>query len=189
MEITPFVKTLEDIADDHESLAAIIGLCGSFLVLRERTIYFVHQSAKDFLLKEASHNIFPSKAEGLHYTMFSKSLQVMFKTLKRDIYSLNAPGISIDQVRQPDPDPLAAARYSCLYWVDHLIDCDIRGNAINDLKDGGSVYNFLSKSYLYWLEALSLMKSLPDGIVMIIKLENLQVSLSTLFNYIIRKLY
>jgi hypothetical protein len=101
----------------------------------------------------------------------------MSRTLQRDVYSLRAPAISIDEVKQPDPDPLAVARYSCLYWVDHLIDCGNRGNAINDLKEGGSVYNFLSTSYLYWLEALSLMKSLPDGIVMILKLENwLQVS-------------
>ncbi|KIM93071.1 hypothetical protein OIDMADRAFT_184872 [Oidiodendron maius Zn] len=175
IEITAFVKTFEDIADDHESLAAIIGLCGSFLVLREMTIYFVHQSAKDFLLKEASKDIFPLKTEDIHYTMFSKSLQVISKILKRNIYSLNAPGISIDQVKKPDPDPLAAAWYSCLYWVDHLIDCH-RGNIINDLKDSGSVYNFLRKCYLYWLEALSIMKSLPDSIIMIIKLENLQTS-------------
>ena len=113
----------------------------------------------------------------------------MSKTLKRDVYSLRAPGISIDLVKQPNPDLLAAARYSCLYWVDYLINCDIRGNTINDLKGGGSVYNFLSKSYLYWLKALSLMKSLPDGIVMIMKLENLQVSFSTLFDYTIKKTY
>jgi hypothetical protein len=41
-QISSLVKTLEDIADDHESLAAIIGLCGSLLTLRESTIYFVH---------------------------------------------------------------------------------------------------------------------------------------------------
>ena len=75
-------------------------------------------------------------------------------------------------MKQPDPDPLAAARYSCLHWGDHLIDCDVGRNTINDLKDNGLVYNFLSTSYLYWLEALSLLKSLPDGIVMIIKLED-----------------
>jgi hypothetical protein len=164
-------------------LAEIIGLCGSFLTLRERTIYFVHQSAKDFLLKEASNDIFPSRIDDMHYVIFSRSLQVMSRTLRLDVYSLSTPGISIDQVKQPDPDPLAAAQYSCLYWVDHLIDCDVRGNTINDLKDSGSVYNFLNKSYLYWLEALSLMKSLPDGIAMILKLENwLQVSYATFFD-------
>jgi hypothetical protein len=186
-EISSFVKTLEDMADDHESLAAIIGLCGSFLALRGRTIFFVHQSAKDFLLKKASNDIFPSRIEDVHYTIFSRSLQVMSRTLRRDVYSLRAPGISIDQVKQPDPDPLAAVRYSCLYWVDHLLDCSTRGNSNDDLKDGGSVYNFLCQSYLYWLEALSLMKSLSGGIVMIRKLEGLQVSFSTLFDYVIRK--
>lgn len=179
-QISYLVQTLEDMADDHESLAAIIGLCGSLLTLRDSTIYFVHQSAKDFLLKEASDNIFPSGVRDVHYTIFSRSLQVMYGTLQRDVYSLSAPAISIDQVKQPNPDPLAAAQYSCLYWGDHLIDCDVGGNTINDLKDGGSVYKFLRTSYLYWLEALSLMKSLSDGIVMIMKLENwLQVSYAT----------
>jgi hypothetical protein len=182
MEVSSLVKTLEDMADDHESLAAIIGLCGSLLTLRESTVYFVHQSAKDFLLKKASDGIFPSGVRDVHYTLFSQSLQVMSRTLRRDVYSLNVPAISIDQVKQPDPDPLAAARYSCLYWGDHLIDCDVGGNTINDLKDGGSVYDFLSTIYLYWLEALSLMKSLPDGIVMMTKLENwLQVSYAAFF--------
>jgi hypothetical protein len=38
-------------------------------------------------------------------------------------------------------------------------------NTINDLKDGGSVYSFLCQSFLYWLEALSLMRSLSVGIL------------------------
>ncbi|KAH6707609.1 hypothetical protein BKA61DRAFT_420165, partial [Leptodontidium sp. MPI-SDFR-AT-0119] len=175
-ELSSFVKTLEDMADDHESLAAIIGLCGSLLTLRGSTIYFVHQSAKDFLLKKASDDIFPSGVRDIHSIILSRSLQVMSKILRRDVYNLSAPGISIDQVKQPDPDPLAAVRYSCLYWVDHLLDCNTRGSANDDLKDGGSTYSFLFQSFLYWLEALSLMRSLSDGIVMIKKLENLQAN-------------
>jgi hypothetical protein len=186
-EISSLVKTLEDMADDYDSLAAIIGLCGSLLTLRESTIYFVHQSAKDFLLKKALDNIFPSGVRNVHYTIFSQSLQVMSRTLRRDVYSLSTPAISINEMKQPDPDPLAAARYSCLYWVDHLIDCNVGGNTNNDLKDSGSVYHFLSTIYLYWLEALSLMKSLPDGIVIIMKLENwLQVSYAVLFEDLTR---
>ena len=54
---------------------------------------------------------------------------------------------------------------------------DVKENEINDIKDGGLVCSFLGTSYLYWLEALSLMKRLADGIAMIINLENwLQVS-------------
>jgi len=180
-ELTSLVVMLNNMADDLISVQEEIGFCGSFLTIREGTIYFVHQSAKDFLLKNASDNIFPSGVRDIHYTIFLRSLQVMAGTLRRDVYGLSTPAISIDQVKQPDPDPLAAARYSCLYWVDHLLDCD-REDTINDLKDGGSVYQFLSTSYIYWLEALSLMKSLPDSIVMILKLENqLQVSHTTFF--------
>ncbi|KAH9205082.1 WD40-repeat-containing domain protein, partial [Leptodontidium sp. 2 PMI_412] len=75
------------------------------------------------------------------------------------------------EVEPPVPDPLAAVQYSCLYWIDHLLDCD-RGHTTDELKDDGSVHQFLRASYIHWLEALSLLRSLPDGIVMIAKLEN-----------------
>jgi hypothetical protein len=174
-EITSFVETLNDITNDYESLAAIIGLCGSFLSLQEDTISFIHQSAKDFLVKEASKEIFPSGIDDIHYTIFSRSLQAMSTTLRRDIYKLKAPGISINQVKQPNPDPLTAVRYSCLYWVDHLLDCQTREDTIKDLKNRGLVYKFLRQDFLYWLEALSLMNSVSDGIIIIRKLEHLQV--------------
>jgi predicted DNA-binding transcriptional regulator YafY len=105
------------------------------------------------------------------YTMFSRSLEVMSKTFRRDLYGLRASGFPIEMVEPPVPDPLAAAQYSCLYWVDHLLDCN-RGHTTIDLTDGGSVYQFLRTNYIFWLEALSLTKRLPDGIVMIMKLEN-----------------
>jgi hypothetical protein len=174
-----------DISSSCESVTMMVKLCGSFLTIRDKIVYTIHQSAQDFLSTDAF--IFPSGIEDVHYTIFSRSLQVMSKTLQRDVYSLSAPGISIDQVKPPDPDPLAAGRYSCLYWVDHLLDCDTRGKSNNDLKDGGSVHKFLCQSYLYWLEALSLLRSLSNGVFMIRKLENrLQASFSILFYNIIR---
>jgi hypothetical protein len=167
-----------DISNTYESIATIVNMCGSFLTIRDNIVYTIHQSAQDFLSADTS--IFPSKIQDIHHTIFSRSLKVMSRTLRRDAYSLGAPGFSIDQVKQPDPDPLATARYSCLYWIDHLLDCDTRRNTNSDLKDGGSVDNFLCKSYLYWLEALSLMRSLSSGVVMIRKLENwLKVNFST----------
>ena len=58
---------------------------------------------------------------------------------------------------------------------------DGKENEINDIKDGGLVCSFWGTSYLYWLEALSLMKRLTDGIATIIELENwLRVSYPTL---------
>lgn len=114
-ELTSLVEMLENMSDNLQSLRDIINLCGSFLTIREETIYFVHQSAKDYLLTNAFNEIFPFGREEAHYIIFSRSLYVMFKTLRRDIYNLQAPGYPIERVKQPDPDLLAALRYSCVY--------------------------------------------------------------------------
>ncbi|KAK0710684.1 WD40-repeat-containing domain protein [Lasiosphaeris hirsuta] len=165
----------EEASTDYEVLADIIGLCGCFLTLRERTISFIHQSAKDFLLGEAAHEVFPSGIEDIHHTIFSRSLHIMSETLQRDIYSLGAPGSPIDEAKLPDPDPLAAARYACVYWVEHLHDWQSSDNAKQPdiFKDGGVIDEFLRKHYLYWLEALSLCRSMPQGVFLMTRLESI----------------
>ncbi|RYP70100.1 hypothetical protein DL769_005077 [Monosporascus sp. CRB-8-3] len=154
-ELTSLVEMLEDMTDDLESLREIINLCGSFLTIREGTIYFVHQSVKDFLFTNAFDGIFPSGREEAHYVIFSRSLQVMSRTLRRDMYGLRALGYPIERVNQPDRDPLAASRYSV------------------ELQDGGSVDSFIRRKYLYWLEALSLCRSMSEGVLSMTKLEAL----------------
>ncbi|KAF2022144.1 WD40 repeat-like protein [Aaosphaeria arxii CBS 175.79] len=174
-ELVALTEQLEDVADDHEAIQEIIGHCGSFLTLRENTVYFVHQSAKDFLLAQARGHIFPSGQEDIHHVLFSKSLEAMSTTLKRDMYNLRAPGYLIDQVEPPEPDPLASSRYSCIYWIDHLCSWQDISPAADRaaIQIGGSVYEFLKQKYLYWLEALSLCKSMPKGLVLMAKLERL----------------
>ncbi|KAK3169687.1 hypothetical protein OEA41_009071 [Lepraria neglecta] len=174
-ELTSFIKTLEGITDDLESLRKIIELCGSFLTLQGDTVYFVHQSAKDFMLQKASTQIFPSGEAEVHHAIFLRSLEVMSRTLHRDMYSLCTPGFSIDQVQPRDPDPLAAVRYSCVFWVEHLKEWDPSNTAKdrNDLGNGGAVDKFLRQKYLYWLEALSLLGGMSEGVLSIIMLESI----------------
>ena len=95
--------------------------------------------------------------------------------LRRDMYGLRALGYPIKRVKQPDPDPLAASRYSCVYWVDHLYDSNPNScaNYSVDLQDGGTVDSFIQKKYLYWLEALSLCMSISKGVVSMAKLKAL----------------
>ena len=174
-ELTCLVEMLEDLSDDLEPIMEIVGLCGSFLTVRKDTIYFVHQSAKDYLLANTFDEIFPSGKDEAHYVIYSRSLQAMSRTLRRDMYSLRALGYPIERVELPDPDPLAALRYSCIYWVDHLCDWNAspRANHRVDLQDGGAIDKFVRKTYLYWLEALSLCRRMSDGVVSIQKLEAL----------------
>jgi len=174
-ELVALTEQLEGVLDDPDSIQEIIGQCGSFLTVRENTVYFVHQSAKDFLLAQASRDIFLSGQDAVHRTLAARSLQAMSTTLKRDMYSLHEPGYPIERVEPPQPDPLASSRYSCIYWVDHLCDWNPLSSAADlvDLQDEGSVYEFLRQKYLYWLEALSLCKSMPKGVVSMAKLESL----------------
>ncbi|EXA31288.1 hypothetical protein FOVG_17412 [Fusarium oxysporum f. sp. pisi HDV247] len=164
-----------EISEKPQSVRRIVTNCSSFLTIRDESVYIVHQSAKDYLSTEAFHTIFPAGVGKIHYTTFSRSLQVMSKSLRRDMYGLRAPGLPIDKVKQPDPDPLAAARYSCLYWADHLSDAisHMTSTPIDDLHDDGRVHRFLKKTYLYWLEALSLLRGMPEGVIAMTKLETL----------------
>ena len=144
-ELTSLVEILEDMSDDLVSIGKFISLCGSFLTVREGIIYFVYQSAKDFLPKAAFYEIFPSAEGEAHYEIFFRSLQVMSRTLKRDIYSLRALGYPIENAEQPDPDPLATSRYSCIYWIDHLCAWNSNSYADHsiDLQNGGVIDNFI----------------------------------------------
>ena len=89
--------------------------------------------------------------------------------MQRDVYRLWHPSCSIEKVEHPDPDPLAPIRYACVYWVDHL--CEIKSSYDEvGLYDNGTIDVFLRKHFLHWLEALSLIKGISDGILAIAKL-------------------
>jgi N-terminal domain of NWD NACHT-NTPase/NACHT domain len=167
----------ERIASDTQFVANIVGMCGSFLTVRDEHVYLIHQSAKDYLIKEGFATVFPSGYVESHYSIFSRSLKILSQTLRRDIYKLYHPGLSVnhvEKIEKIDPDPLAAARYSCIYWVEHLNETDrnyLRHQ--NDLNHGGVVHQFFQRFFLYWLEALSLIRGMPDGVVAITKLETI----------------
>jgi hypothetical protein len=165
-ELVALVEQLEDL-DDIELVREIVGLCGSFLTLREDTVYFVHQSAKDFLFSKASDNIFPDGTRTAHQVIFLKSLAVLSSTLYRDMYSLEAPGYLIEDINIPETDPLVVSRYPCVYWIDHLCESkpESLASSIGDVQVLDAVDEFLRRKYLYWLEGLSLCKSVGKGVV------------------------
>ena len=132
-ELVALAEPLEDIANEAE-VREIVSLCGSFLTLRGETVYFVHQSAQDFLLEKASNDVFPDGINAVHQVISLRSLAILSKTLQRDMYGLEAPGLSIDHIESPYLDPLAASRYQCIYWIDHLCDSRSQSGA-NSAKD------------------------------------------------------
>ncbi|KAK7408615.1 hypothetical protein QQX98_009217 [Neonectria punicea] len=112
-ELKVCVKAMEQ--DDYDDLPHIIKAYGSFLTLRKGVMYFVHQSAKDFLLDKASDEILLSGAVHQHHAIFSDSLAALSKTLERDLCKLDAPGFPIDQVSSRYLDASASIHYACVF--------------------------------------------------------------------------
>ena len=164
-ELTLFMS--DAFAGNLGLLEELIRQCGSFLTIRESTVYFVHQSAKDFVLKH-TNEIFPSGEATVHYDIWSKSMFGM-SSLRKDIYGLKEPSISRAAAEIPKEDPLKSLRYSCVYFIDHFLAVD------KCFEEAGScdqedVRNFFTKRFLHWLEALSLIGNVGDGVRAINKL-------------------
>lgn len=181
-------NSLVDTSEDHrQSLELvwgdILGYCGSFLTLRDGTVYFVHQSAKDFLITEASAQLFPDGLGLVHTNIFKNCISAMHKTLRRNMCGLKKPGclanqVTLDQVKS---GTLSSAAYCCVYWIHHF-EQSVAESAF-DPSDNTErhelLYTFLSEKYVYWLEALSLLKSINTGREDLQRLKSLIVCMIT----------
>ncbi|KAI9687305.1 MAG: hypothetical protein M1822_002348 [Bathelium mastoideum] len=148
--------TLDNQAQAQDHMRKLIELCGSFLTLRDDTVYFVHQSAKDFFEKGFGSSIFaaPNSVTEVHSTMAIRAFEFMEIFLKKDIHDLKLPSSSRSEpntsvVAQPLPHH---AQYSCVFgFVHHYLSNNAAWKATNVLK----------KHFLHWIEALSFMGYLP----------------------------
>lgn len=143
---------------DGKSLEKAVMQCGSFLTVKDDVVYFVHQSAKDYLSERASHIIMPDGSVYEHSLLCSNSLQAMSMLLRRDIHNLKAPGVLADEIKGPITK-LVPLQYSCRFWIDHLCLSEPEED-----RQYAEVEQFMRHSFLHWLEAMSLMKSVFESI-------------------------
>ncbi|KAJ8131356.1 hypothetical protein O1611_g2276 [Lasiodiplodia mahajangana] len=162
------LSTLVELPKDEKWLRQIVELCGSFLTVRAGTIYFVHQSAKDYLIENMVGSEFLPAFQAGHHTIFRKSIQALSRALQENIYRLPSTSSSLDNIEVPNPNPLDGIGYACIYWADHLENAERLDSSSlakrQDLEDGGLLHKFLEGHLLHWFEALSLLKSLATGI-------------------------
>ncbi|KAL2890721.1 Vegetative incompatibility protein HET-E-1 [Ceratocystis lukuohia] len=158
-ELHALVEGLEDM--ETKEVEEIVASCGSFLTVHDNAISFVHQSAKDYLLKKALDEILPSGIQSQHRRVLLRSLEILQERLQRNIYGLQAPGCLVDEVSVPKPNPLAPIHYFCIFWADHLCDCDFAADDGVKINDG--ILAFFKEKYLQWLEAISLLRSIPSA--------------------------
>ncbi|KAL6800148.1 hypothetical protein J3E68DRAFT_435555 [Trichoderma sp. SZMC 28012] len=170
LETLPIMAGLKGRLTQAEPLKLLVQMCGSFLTIRRDVVYFVHQSAKDYLIGEGRNRILPSGSETIHRDMFNRSLEAMLKPgkLRPNIYSLPYPGVKIHKISLPQPDPLASIMYCCMHWLQHFCDgtFGVYSASKNDIHEGvNKIFDFLKLHFLHWIEALSLSQNLEAGVV------------------------
>ncbi|KAH8430190.1 uncharacterized protein LDX57_007860 [Aspergillus melleus] len=157
------------IAGNVKDTEKIVKRSGSFLTVRDKTVYFVHQSAKDYLIEKGGQNIFSSGPTAAHRRMFMQSLQALSSNLRRNIYELNLekPDISVFEIAncRPDPDPLFALQYSCTHWLDHYLAANSESSDRIESPENQDISQFFREHLLHWLESLGLIGEVRHGIL------------------------
>ncbi|KAH0558666.1 hypothetical protein GP486_004684 [Trichoglossum hirsutum] len=158
--------TKEDVDQTLEDLQSVLD------VPKDQTqpLRLHHPSFRDFLLNkdrcEGPH--FWVDEKQAHQTLADSCIQLMSTSLKQDICSLNTPGVLVTNVASSRVEqclPLEV-QYACMYWVQHLQ----KSSAV--LHDDDQVHQFLQNYLLYWLEALSLIGKISEGVHAITSLES-----------------
>lgn len=54
-------------------LNRVVDMCGSFFTVRENHVYFIHQSAGDYLATYQAKTVLKSSQEDVHYIIFQRS--------------------------------------------------------------------------------------------------------------------
>jgi hypothetical protein len=130
-----------------------------------------HPSFRDFLLsKDRCKDLnFWVDEKQAHQTLADSCIRLMSKSLKRDIFSSNKPGVLVADVksnrvtRSLPPE----VQYACLHWILHLQKSGAQ------LYDDDHVHQFLQKHLLHWFEALGWMEKISEGIYAITSLESI----------------
>ena len=157
-----------DVSNDTQALQDLAASCGSFLTVREQTVTFVHQSARDYFTIGNGSKMFPFEQMQMHHQLARRLLRFMSETLRRDICGLQRPGTVLSEIGSGLIGrciPLHT-QYACCYWVHHLQMSDSK------LCDNDEFHKFLREHLLHWLEALSLTGKMSEGILAITSLES-----------------
>jgi hypothetical protein len=184
-ELAGTTQLPDKILDNVQYLNDLVERCGYFLTLRNETIFFIHQSAKDYIVRIDGREDLGFDQVEEHRKIAISSLSLLSKTLKENFYSLAKLGTLIGEVREAAvTDTLLRIEYAACYWVNHLSGClaDSTHAQLNTtiLSDGGIVHEFLQAHLIHWLEALSWMGKTSEGIMAISSLET-QILVSLLY--------
>ncbi|MCJ1251829.1 hypothetical protein MMC30_009067, partial [Trapelia coarctata] len=160
----------EEVDEYLEDLHAILDIPRD----QTRLLRLHHPSLRDFLLNKDRCNDpdFCVDEKQANKTLADRCIQLMSTSLREDICDVTKPGMLVADIerRQVEQRLPLEVQYACLHWVKHLRKSDAQ------LRDNDYVHQFLQEHLLHWLEALSWMQKMPEGILEIISLESIALT-------------
>lgn len=139
---------------------------------RDTPVRLLHPSFRDFLLNQerCQARRFWIDQRKAHHNVAEQCLYLMSKTLKKNICRLETPGTPRSAIDSTVLNLLLPPQlqYACQYWVSHL------QKKIPSVNDATQVHVFLRTHFLHWLEALSLMGKITEGVHLVNLLESIQ---------------
>ena len=132
-------------------------------------IRLFHPSFRDFLVNPARcvDRRFWINEKERHIDLFRHCLELMSKCLHPNICDLLAPDSMRSQIPKETIQRAISSelKYACCFWINHFQ----QGQSIEE--DNNQILVFLRTHLLHWLETLSLIGKISDGIICIIALE------------------
>ncbi|KAF1811529.1 hypothetical protein P152DRAFT_378981, partial [Eremomyces bilateralis CBS 781.70] len=133
-----------------------------------------HPSFRDFLLnrERCRDSYFLVDEKQAHQMLANNCIRLLSTYLKQDVCKVNSPGMltagvernQVDQCLPPE------VQYACHYWIQHLQKSGAQ------LRDNDKVHRFLQEHLLNWLEALSWMRKVSEGINAINSLQSIALT-------------
>jgi len=167
------VMAIKEIAKllHFRNISTTLAPLGSVLNVPEsetQPVRIFHPSFRDFLLDSQrclDSRLWIDQKES-HTNLFRNCMELLSK-LRRDLCDLRDPGVSVDDIQkhiieQHIPPHI---HYACRYWLYHFQ----LGNPIQE--DVDRILRFLEHDFLHWLEALSLIREISNGVLMVRALE------------------
>ncbi|KAI9780999.1 MAG: hypothetical protein M1839_006438 [Geoglossum umbratile] len=104
-----------------------------------------------------------------HFTLAESCLRLMSASLKQDICGQDAPGVLATELERGRVDRYLSPelQYACIHWIQHLQKSSVQ------LCDNDQVHQFLKEHLLHWLEAMSWMRKISEGIHAITYLQSI----------------
>ena len=138
-----------------------------------RPLRLHHPSFRDFLInKDKCDDLnFWVEETQAHQQLANSCIQLMTISLKRDVCGVGSPGTLVGDIENAQVEQCLSPelQYACLHWIQHLC----QGGVCLSNRGDDPVFQFLKNHFLHWLEALSWIRKVPEGIYAIVSLESI----------------